>query len=168
MAILKNQEIHFVRLNPNRPEKNMFDPTKFSWSIQCRSTDKAQIAEWKALGLKPKVVREDKDDEESKEWTSKITELRILTVPSSVMENNIPLRVSLKRDMDGIISKFAFERMLRVKDKTEEVEMYVSKTSNGALIFLNSSDAEYTVIAMFGKIDDMLIKAAASGKINIK
>lgn len=66
MAILKNQEIHFVRLNPNRPEKNMFDPTKFSWSIQCRSTDKAQIAEWKALGLKPKVVREDKDDEESK------------------------------------------------------------------------------------------------------
>ena len=108
------------------------------------------------------------DDKESKEWTSKITELRILTIPSSVMENNVPLRTTLKRDMEGIITKFAFERMLRVKDKGEEVEMYVSKTSNGALIFLNSSNAEFTVIAMFGKIDDMLIKAAASGQINIK
>jgi hypothetical protein len=70
--------------------------------------------------------------------------------------------------MDGIITKFAFERLLKIRDKGEEVEMYVSKNSNGALIFLNDSDAEYTVIAMFGKIDDMLIKAAASGKINIK
>lgn len=108
------------------------------------------------------------DDEESKEWTSKITELRILTVPSSVMEKNIPLRTSLKADMDGIITKFAFERLLKIRDKGEEVEMYVSKTSNGALIFLNDSNVEYTVIAMFGKIDDVLIKAAASGKINIK
>jgi hypothetical protein len=108
------------------------------------------------------------DDEEAKEWTSKITELRILTVPSSLMEKNIPLRTSLKADMDGIITKFAFERLLKIRDKGEEVEMYVSKNSNGALIFLNDSDAEYTVIAMFGKIDDMLIKAAASGKINIK
>ncbi len=108
------------------------------------------------------------DDEEAKEWTSKITELRILTVPSSLMEKNIPLRTSLKADMDGIITKFAFERLLKIRDKGEEVEMYVSKNSNGALIFLNDSDAEYTVIAMFGKIDDTLIKAAASGKINIK
>ena len=108
------------------------------------------------------------DDEEAKEWTSKITELRILTVPSSLMEKNIPLRTSLKADMDGIITKFAFERLLKIRDKGEEVEMYVSKNSNGALIFLNDSDAEYTVIAMFGKIDDVLIKAAASGKINIK
>ena len=53
------------------------------------------------------------DDKESKEWTSKITELRILTVPSSVMENNVPLRTTLKRDMEGIITKFAMPHIPR-------------------------------------------------------
>jgi len=44
----------------------------------------------------------------------------------------------------------------------------VNKNKSGALLFLNSSTEEYTVIAMFGNIDDKLLKTAMSGGINIK
>lgn len=65
MAILKNQEVWFVKLNPARPDKNTFDPTKPNWNLQCRTTSKEVRKEWTDLGIKSRVVRQDKEDEES-------------------------------------------------------------------------------------------------------
>ena len=107
-------------------------------------------------------------DKEAQEWMSKITEMRILTVGSGVMENNVPVRQSLKADMEKLITTFNFSRLLKVKDSGEEVELYVNKNKTGVLLFLNSSTEEYTVIAMFGDIDDKMLKTAMSGGIHIK
>ena len=69
MAILKNQEIHFVKLDPNRPDKGMgtaAQPPKPNWSVTIRTTDKAVRKTWTEMGITSKAVREDKTDEESK------------------------------------------------------------------------------------------------------
>jgi len=65
MAILKNQEIWFAKLVAGRPDKNKFDPTRPNWNLQCRTTDKAKRKEWMELGLKPRTVRVDAEDDES-------------------------------------------------------------------------------------------------------
>lgn len=65
MAILKNQEVYFARLNPARPDARM-DPEKPVWSVQVRTTSKEQRQEWKEMGIIPKVKRENPDDDESK------------------------------------------------------------------------------------------------------
>ena len=65
MAILKNQEIHFARLDPARPDRNKLNPDKPNWSVQCRTTSKDVRKEWINLGLTPKTIREDKTDDES-------------------------------------------------------------------------------------------------------
>jgi hypothetical protein len=66
MAILKNQEVYFAKLNPARPDRNKMDPTKPNWNLQCRTLSKEQRKEWIDMGLKPRVVRENKEDDESK------------------------------------------------------------------------------------------------------
>lgn len=65
MAILKNQEIWFAKLSPNRPDKNRLDPTKPNWNIQCRTKSKEQRKEWMEMGIKVRTVRKDPADEES-------------------------------------------------------------------------------------------------------
>jgi len=64
MAILKNIEGWWFKLVPSMPDK--YDPKKPTWNFQARTTDKAQVKEWKENHLTVKAVREDKDDEESK------------------------------------------------------------------------------------------------------
>ena len=66
MSFLKNQEIYFTKLVPSRPDKNKLDPTKPNWNLQCRTTDKEMRKEWVEMGFRPRVVREDPADEESK------------------------------------------------------------------------------------------------------
>jgi hypothetical protein len=65
MAILKAQEIHFAKLVPARPDKNKLDPTKPNWNLQCRTVSKEQRKEWVDMGLKPRIVRVDAEDDES-------------------------------------------------------------------------------------------------------
>jgi hypothetical protein len=55
MAILKNCEIWFAKLNPSRPNSRM-DPENPRWEVQLRTHDKDQFAAWKAEGLKPKLL----------------------------------------------------------------------------------------------------------------
>lgn len=65
MAILKNVEIHFAKLDPKRPSKKL-SPKNPTWEIQMRTSNKKQKDEWNALNIKTKAVREDPTDEESK------------------------------------------------------------------------------------------------------
>lgn len=64
MAILKNIEGWWFKLNPEKPDK--YDPKKPNWNFQARTTSKEQRAEWLAHNCKVKAVREDPEDEESK------------------------------------------------------------------------------------------------------
>jgi len=65
MAILKNVELHFAKLNPKRPNAT-FNTENPSWEVQIRTTDKKVVKEWKALNINVNPVREDKEDEDSK------------------------------------------------------------------------------------------------------
>ena len=55
MAIIKNVEIHYAKLNPKFPNRK-FDKENPTWEIQIRTKDKDQLTEWKALGFTPKPV----------------------------------------------------------------------------------------------------------------
>jgi len=65
MAIFKNCEVWFAKLDPKRPSKKL-TPKNPTWEIQLRTTDKNQKKEWEAGYMNVKAVREDPTDEESK------------------------------------------------------------------------------------------------------
>jgi hypothetical protein len=56
--ILKNVELHWVKLDPKRPNTTFDKDGK--WEVQIRTTDKSQAKEWKDANLKVDVV--DSDD----------------------------------------------------------------------------------------------------------
>jgi len=59
MAILKNVELFYPRLDPKKPNAK-FNKEQPTWEVQIRTRDKKVKAEWAALNLKPKTV-EDND-----------------------------------------------------------------------------------------------------------
>jgi hypothetical protein len=61
MAIFKNVEIHFVRLDPKRPNKK-FKPENPTWELQMRTKDKAKKNEWIAADLGVKAVMDEDDN----------------------------------------------------------------------------------------------------------
>ena len=62
MAILKNCEIHFAKLDPKRPNSK-FNKKNPTWELQLRTYSKEQKKEWEALNLGVKVIMPDDDDE---------------------------------------------------------------------------------------------------------
>lgn len=59
MAILKNVELWFAKLDPKRPN-NRFDSAKPTWEVQIRTRSKTQAKEWKDLKIN---VKPDEDDD---------------------------------------------------------------------------------------------------------
>jgi len=59
MAILKNVELFFAKLDPKRPNAT-FNTENPTWEVQIRTKDKKQAAEWKALNIS---VKPDEDSE---------------------------------------------------------------------------------------------------------
>jgi len=53
MAILKNAELFFAKLDPKRPN-DRFDKENPTWEVQARTRSKAQAKEWKDLHLNVK------------------------------------------------------------------------------------------------------------------
>ena len=62
MAILKNCEIYFPKLDPKRPNAkyNKKNPT---WEIQIRTTSKEVKKQWEEMGIKVKAVIPDEEGE---------------------------------------------------------------------------------------------------------
>jgi len=60
MAIIKNVELYFCKVNPKRPNAkyNKKNPT---WECQIRTTSKDQKKEWEALNLSVKAIVPDDD-----------------------------------------------------------------------------------------------------------
>lgn len=69
MTILKNVEIYWTKLDPEKPVANQFateaQPKPKRWELQIRTTDKEVRKAWKALGIDAKAKRADKTDDES-------------------------------------------------------------------------------------------------------
>lgn len=59
MAILKNVELWFAKLDPKRPN-NRFDSANPTWEVQIRTRSKNQAKEWKDLNIN---VKPDEDDD---------------------------------------------------------------------------------------------------------
>ena len=59
MAILKNVELYFAKLNPAKPN-DRFDKENPTWEVQVRTRDKAQAKDWKDLSIN---VKPDEDDQ---------------------------------------------------------------------------------------------------------
>lgn len=107
-------------------------------------------------------------NEKTKELMSKITQLRILSVNTSAMENGRKVSEMLREDLSGVLSTDRYSRILRVQEKDELLEMYKSVEANGVLIFISSEIDELSVISIFGKIDGSVLNAAISGEIKVK
>lgn len=107
-------------------------------------------------------------DVSTKELLSKILQLRILTIKSSAMENGIPLSKLLREDLDNLIEKEKLNKIVRIKDNEELLEMYITQSTKGVLLFLATGSKEFSVISIFGEIDKSVINAAISGEIKIK
>jgi len=58
MAILKNVELFYPRLDPKKPNAK-FNKEQPTWEVQLRTRDKKVKAEWAGLNLKPKTVEDD-------------------------------------------------------------------------------------------------------------
>lgn len=58
MAMLKNVELFFAKLNPSKPNAR-FDKENPTWEVQIRTRDKAQAKSWKDMSLN---VKTDDDD----------------------------------------------------------------------------------------------------------
>lgn len=58
MAILKDCELYFAKLNPAKPNA-MFDKENPTWEVQIRTRDKAKAKEWKEMSIS---VKPDEDD----------------------------------------------------------------------------------------------------------
>ena len=65
MAILKNVELFYPRLDPKKPN-DKFNKENPTWEVQIRTKDKKVAAEWKDLNLKPKL----QEDAEGKTFYS--------------------------------------------------------------------------------------------------
>jgi hypothetical protein len=57
--ILKNVELHWVKLNPNRPNKTF--NTDGVWEVQIRTRDKKQAQEWKEAHLNVSTETDEND-----------------------------------------------------------------------------------------------------------
>lgn len=107
-------------------------------------------------------------DASTKDLLSKITEMRILNIKSGAVENGIPIRLSLRKELDGLIGTDMFKRIVMVKDGEETLEMYTTSTAQGVLLFFTTNPSEFSVISIFGNIDKTVVNAAMSGAIKVK
>ncbi|MFA5849062.1 MAG: DUF4252 domain-containing protein [Bacteroidales bacterium] len=108
------------------------------------------------------------EDKEAKDLMSKIKEIRILNVPTTAIENGVPLRQILKDELDKFIIKEQFTRVVKVNSGDELLEVYISQNDKGALLFLASSTAEFAVISIFGKIDKQVVNSIMNGTLKVK
>lgn len=60
MALIKNAELHYIRVIPNRPNRK-FSRDNPTWEVQIRTYDSKQKREWEAQGIKMKAVVPDEE-----------------------------------------------------------------------------------------------------------
>ncbi len=107
-------------------------------------------------------------DASTKDLLSKITEMRIINIKVTATENGTPVWISLKGELETLTSGDLFTRVVKLQEGEELLEMFVTKNSQGALLFFSTTPKEYSVISIFGNIDKTVINAAMTGGIKVK
>lgn len=107
-------------------------------------------------------------DASTKDLLSKITEMRIINIKASATENGTPVWLSLKGDLETLTNGELFTRIVKIQEGDELLEMYITKNSQGALLFLSTTPKEFSVISIFGNIDKTVVNAAMTGGIKVK
>lgn len=107
-------------------------------------------------------------DASTKDLLSKITEMRIINIKASATENGTPVWLSLKGDLETLTNGELFTRIVKIMEGDELLEMYITKNSQGALLFLSTTPKEFSVISIFGNIDKTVVNAAMTGGIKVK
>ena len=107
-------------------------------------------------------------DAKTKDLLSKITELRIITVRASATEGGVPVAKSLREEIGKVVAESNMKRIIRVQDEKDLLEMFMTAGSEGLLLFLSSGAQEFSVISIFGNIDNSIVNAALAGDIKVK
>ena len=107
-------------------------------------------------------------DAKTKDLLSKITELRIVTVRSNATEDGVPVARTLREEIDKVVSATNMKRVIRVQDEKDLLEMFMTSGSEGLLLFISSGSQEFSVISIFGNIDNSIVNAALAGDIKVK
>ncbi len=107
-------------------------------------------------------------DAKTRDLLSKINEMRIVNIKVSALENGTPVWLSLKGELEALTSGDLFTRVVKIQEGDELLEMFITKNSQGALLFFSTTPKEYSVISIFGNIDKTVINAAMTGGIKVK
>lgn len=107
-------------------------------------------------------------DASTKDLLSKISEMRIINIKVSATENGTPVWLSLKGDLETLTGGDLFTRIVKIQEGDELLEMFITKNSQGALLFLSTTSKEFSVISIFGNIDKTVVNAAMTGGIKVK
>ncbi|GAB1474103.1 hypothetical protein MASR2M69_15440 [Bacteroidota bacterium] len=75
-------------------------------------------------------------DASTKDLLSKISEMRIINIKVTATENGTPVWISLKGELETLTSGDLFTKVVKLQEGDELLEMFVTKNSQGALLFL--------------------------------
>jgi hypothetical protein len=67
MALIKNAEIFFAKLNPSKPNRQ-FAPAVPTWELQLRTRDKEVKKAWEAIGINAKPIMSQDDETKFDYW----------------------------------------------------------------------------------------------------
>lgn len=108
------------------------------------------------------------ENNETKEVVSKIKKIRILSVPTTAIEKGVPVRSILQKELEHLIQKEQFSRVVKINNADEQVEFFISKNGEDALLVLSGCPEMFTVISFFGKIDKSVVNSVMNGNIKFK
>ncbi len=124
-----------------------------------------------SIVLSPSILQfagNSKFNSSTKDLLSKINEMRILNVKAGATEGGVSLKTIIRKELDPIVNSDLFSRVLKVQDGEDLMEMYITKNQAGALLFLTTTQEEFSVLAIFGTIDKNVVNAAMTGEIKVK
>ncbi len=106
--------------------------------------------------------------QETKDLLSKITDMRILNIPESALENGQPISKQLKYELDKVIKQFQFQRAVKVEEENSSFELYMINGNKGAVLFISSDNSSFTAISILGDIDKSVVNSLLNGSIKVK
>lgn len=104
----------------------------------------------------------------TKDLLAKIREMRIVNVKKGAEESGTPLKIIIRGELDKVLTGDRFSRVLKMQEGEEFLELFVTKETEGVLVFLATTPNEFSVISIFGNIDKNVINAVMTGGIRVK
>ena len=121
-----------------------------------------------SVSISPTLFATLSEEAHSNELLTKITMLKILNVAKGGSEKENIVWSDLRSEVSKLISDYSFSQILKVKEKGQQLDMYLKKGEDTILIFMADSPTEYSVFYLRGSLDKSVIDALIKGDIKIK